>query len=96
MQLNDAPQQGEAWWARFEGLLDEQTEWPTDYIFKFIVPHEQLDALRDAIGEEPQDSVRASSKGTYVSLTAHRRVASSEEVVALYRSTSDVDGVIAL
>ena len=51
MQPEQQPQ-GEAWWARFENLLDDQTEWPTDYLFKFIVPKEELPSLQDTIGEE--------------------------------------------
>jgi hypothetical protein len=40
--------------------------------------------------------VRASSKGNYMSVTAHINVESSEEVVAVYEEASDIEGVISL
>ena len=86
---------GEAWWNKFQGLLDEQNEWPTEYLFKFIVPSEELGEMRRVLGDD-RFKVRSSSKGNYVSVTLRRRVASSEEVVAVYKSVGDVEGVIAL
>ncbi len=85
---------GEAWWERFQALLDEQVEWPTVYTFKFIAPRPELEALKGLFDEEPK--VRASSKGNYVSVTAHVEMASSEEVLDVYNAAGDIEDVIAL
>lgn len=85
----------EEWWIHFQELLDEQTDWPTEYLFKFIVPRPELDALKDALEAEPEKE-RASRKGNYVSVTVREWVASSDEVIAVYKSVAEVEGVIAL
>ena len=95
MQRLPSPGESQEWWARFQDLLDEQTEWPTEYLFKFIVPRPELDDLKMALGVE-QPKVRASSKGNYVSVTIERRMTSSDEVIEVYQSVSGVEGVIAL
>lgn len=86
---------GEEWWSKFRGLLDDQNDWPTDYLFKFIVPSDELDDMKRVLGNE-RLKVRASSKGNYMSVTARRRVASSDDVIAIYKAAGDVEGVIAL
>lgn len=91
----NTPLQGEAWWQHFRRLLDDQNDWPAKYTFKFIAPHQELDDLRSVFGDEPV-KVRASSKGNYVSVTAHLEMASSQEVVAIYKEAGKIDGVISL
>lgn len=93
-ETNGSDEQG-AWWSRFEDLLDDQTEWPTMYTFKFIAPRPGLDELKDLFGDHPV-KVRESSKGNYVSVTAHVEMESSEAVISVYDAASGVDGVIAL
>lgn len=85
----------EAWWNRFKELLDDQNEWPTQYTFKFIAPAAQVDELKDVFGDHPV-RVRESSKGNYKSVTAHLRMSSSEEVLAIYEEVSTIEDVIAL
>ena len=84
-----------AWWRRFQVLLDEQTEWPSEYLFKFIVPRDGLRDLKDVFGETPVE-VRSSRKGNYVSVTARLEMASSDAVIAVYRAAGAIDGVISL
>jgi putative lipoic acid-binding regulatory protein len=83
------------WWEQFQDLLDEQTEWPTEYLFKFIVPRPELPELKEALDEKP-DKERASRKGNYVSVTMSRHVTSSDEVIDVYQSVAEVEDVIAL
>ncbi len=85
----------EEWWTRFQALLDEQNDWPVQYTFKFIVPRDGSDDLQQVFGDEPV-VVRASSKGNYVSVTATMGMASSDEVIRVYRAAAEVDGVISL
>ncbi len=83
------------WWDRFQKLLDDQNEWPTDYTFKFIAPAARVDELKAVFGQVDL-SVRESRKGKYQSVTAVMNMHSSDEVVAMYHAVGKIDGVIAL
>ena len=87
--------QGEAWWEQFQELLDDQNEWPTEYVFKFIAPQEERDALQHVFGQYPVE-VRSSSKGNYISVTARMKMHSSDEIIAIYKAAAEVEGVISL
>ncbi len=86
---------GPEWWDRFQSLLDAQIDWPSEYMFKFIVPSDNLDDLKAVFGENPV-RVRASRKGNYMSVTARLHMTSSDEVVAIYHAAGRVEGVISL
>ena len=88
-------EQGEAWWERFQDLLDDQMQWPAEYVFKFIAPEAGLGALKAVFGRYPV-AVRSSSKGNYYSVTARMEMHSSEEIIAIYKAAAEVEGVIAL
>jgi len=92
--LSNLPE-GDGSWGRFKTLLDEQNEWPTRYTFKFIVPAEQLEEVKAVFGGHPV-RVRASSKGTYKSVTAQMQVDSSQAVVDVYKEASSIEGIIPL
>lgn len=97
MQFINQPEaeSDEAWWDRFEELLDDQNDWPTQYTFKFIAPAAQLDELKAVFGDHPI-RVRESSRGNYKSVTAQIRMSSSEEVIEVYEEASGIEDVIAL
>jgi putative lipoic acid-binding regulatory protein len=97
MQFLNQPEaeSNDEWWDRFQELLDDQNDWPTRYTFKFIAPAAQLDDLKAVFGDHTV-RVRESSKGNYKSVTAHLRMSSSEEVVAIYEEASSIEGVISL
>jgi uncharacterized protein len=82
-------------WDRFQRRLDEFHDWPCPYVFKFIVPKDQICAMfRLLAGHEY--SIRDSSHGRYLCFTARIWMLSSAEVVALYRSARHIEGMIAL
>lgn len=90
---------GEAWWIRFQELLDEQTEWPSPYLFKFIVPRAGVEEMKALFDDQPVQrpvKVRASKAGNYASVTALLEMQSSDEVIAVYAAAAEVDGVISL
>ena len=92
--LSDLPEDQDGW-GRFKTLLDDQNDWPTHYTFKFIVPAEQVEEVKAVLGGHPV-RVRASSKGTYKSVTAQMQVPSSKAVVDVYKEASSIDGIIPL
>jgi uncharacterized protein len=85
----------EGWWGRFQELLDAQNDWPSEYLFKFIAPSSGLGKLKAIFGRYPV-KVRQSAQGNYVSVTALMEIHSSEEVIEIYRTAADVEGVISL
>lgn len=84
-----------AWWDRFQSLLDDQIDWPSAYLFKFIVPREEVGALTELFDEEAM-KMRSSRKGNYISVTAQLVMQSSDDVIAVYKAAAEVDGVISL
>ncbi len=86
---------GDEWWEHFKALLDDQNDWPTEYVFKFIVPRAGQAPMEQILGDVPI-TVRASSKGKYVSITARMEMGSSDEVIEIYKSAGQVEGVVSL
>jgi putative lipoic acid-binding regulatory protein len=82
-------------WDRFQALLDESTEWPSEYLFKFIVPRDNLNEVRTLFRDLPLQ-VRESRKGNYVGVTARLEMHSSDEVIAIYTSAAKIDDIILL
>lgn len=82
-------------------LLESVHEFPGAYTVKAFGPHNQLFvdgvtsavALHHAKGGGPEISARASSKGTYICVTAVVWVNSAEEVHRLYESVENVPGL---
>lgn len=83
------------WWANFERLLDEQNDWPTTFLFKFIVPLEQMPAFQ-ALFEGEAMTTRASSKGNYISVTMQPVVDSADAVRRVYERAGQIKGVVSL
>ncbi len=81
---------------KLRARLDECMIWPTDYVFKFIVPASRCWELRELFSSD-FCTERASAKGRYVSLTIVRHVECSDEIISTYKlAASHVPGVIML
>jgi putative lipoic acid-binding regulatory protein len=82
--------------ASFRERLDGYYDWPCSYLFKFIVPKDQVDQVLDLFDDGVEVTTRESKRGNYVSVTAEVEMGSSEEVVGLYRRAGEIDGVMPL
>lgn len=91
----DRSAKSQAWWDRFQELLENDRTWPAEYLFKFIVPRASLEELQEVFGDHPV-VIRASSRGRYVSLTARLQMEDSASVVQVYRAAGEIPGVISL
>jgi hypothetical protein len=82
-------------WTSLQEKLNNHYAWPALYTFKFIVPKgkeiEVTTLFPNHIATE-----RISKNGNYTSITLQMMMPSSEAVVAVYVSTSKVEGIIAL
>jgi putative lipoic acid-binding regulatory protein len=88
-------QGNEEWWQGFRQLLDEHNEWPSEYLFKFIVPRDGVEKMKEVFGTHPV-TVRASTKGNYASVTALLEMQSSDEVISIYTAAAEIEGVVSL
>lgn len=79
----------------FKEKLEQQHEFPGQYIFKFIVPSEKVGEVKNLL-PPGELSLRRSSNNTYTSLTFQRIVESSDEVIEVYLTVKSVEGVISL
>jgi putative lipoic acid-binding regulatory protein len=79
--------------------LEGDTQWPSNYLYKFIVPAmldkiAEIEAIFD--GTNALISTRDSSKGSYTSISVKVMMNSPEAVIEKYLEVSSVEGVISL
>ncbi|MEM6843022.1 MAG: DUF493 family protein [Bacteroidota bacterium] len=79
----------------FKQKLDQQHDWPSLYMFKFIVPTGKEDEVF-ALFPKNNLTTKQSSKGSYTSVTAKIMMRSSEDVIEKYKEAHQIEGVLAL
>ena len=89
----------EEFYARLKEELLKSTDWPSDYLYKFIIPTDpeksrQISQIFDNTGAVIRS--KKSSKGKYTSLSVTVHLKDPDEVIAKYREVSKVEGVISL
>ena len=76
-------------------VLDETVAFPSEYLFKFIVPlaevHQILFILQGMEIEQ-----KASSNGNYISVSAKSMMNDSDSIVIVYQRAAVIKGVISL
>ena len=86
-------------YARLREKLVNSTLWPTEYLYKFIVPssNEKILQIEDAFNNMGAViNTKKSSKGNYTSVSINVRMKSAEAVIEKYVEISKVEGVISL
>jgi len=79
--------------------LEETTEFPSKYMYKFIIPNEddKIKAIEDVFDHSGAVIESKPSKtGKYLSLTILVNLKSADEVIEKYREVGKVEGVISL
>jgi len=79
----------------FKEKLDEVHDFPTIYMFKFIVTEDKTNEVQ-ALFPKHELELKPSSKGKYVSVTAKVMMPSSDRVIEIYKEAAEIKGVIAL
>ncbi len=84
----------------FDGLKGklENEEWPSTYLFKFIMPNdsEVISKLLNLFSTDNKQSIQPSSKGNYVSISIEEVMFSAEDVIQKYEQASKLKGVMSL
>ncbi len=84
----------------FEGLRQklEQEEWPSTYMFKFILPNdnESITRLLNIFGTANKQQMQNSRNGKYVSITIEELMLSAADVIEKYEKAAQLKGVMSL
>jgi putative lipoic acid-binding regulatory protein len=85
---------------KLELRLEETSDWPSEYVFKFIVPTEQekIDKISSLFNHSGAViNTKQSSKGKYTSLSIRLEMESPEHIIKKYKLVGyQIDGVISL
>ncbi|MBC2840373.1 DUF493 family protein [Robiginitalea sp. SC105] len=95
MDKNDSA----AFYDRLREELLKSTTWPSDYLYKFIVPSDpekinRIQAVFDNTGAVIES--RQSRKGKYTSLSVTVNLRDPDAVISFYRRVGEIPGVISL
>ncbi len=84
---------------RLKKILDDQHEWPSVFMFKFVIPSENEKIARvEAMFNTRTAEIRqkTSSKGNYTSITIREVMVSADAVLEKYAEANEIEGLIAL
>ena len=90
----------EEFYKKLKGRLVETTLWPSEYLYKFIVPSEEdkikgVEDIFDNMGAVI--TTKKSKKGTYTSVSVNVRMKNPDAVIAKYKEVGEkIEGVISL
>lgn len=89
----------EEFYIRLREELQNTSEWPSEYLFKFIVPTEpkkieEVENAFDNLGAVIQTN--QSKTGKYTSVSVNVMMASPDDVVQKYIDVSSIEGIISL
>ena len=89
----------EEFYGRLREELLKNSAWPSDYLYKFIVPTDkqkiaEINKIFDNTGAVIES--KQSRKGKYTSLSITVNLKNPDEVIAEYKEVGKVEGVISL
>ena len=89
----------EAFYNRLRHELEQSTAWPSEYLYKFIIPSDdekkaEITAIFDHSGAVINS--KTSSNGNYTSISVRVHLQDPDEVIAYYRKVSVIEDVISL
>ncbi len=79
----------------FKEKLENNHDFPGEYIFKFIVKPEHQKQVESLV-EGAEIKLKPSSGNKYVSVTMNKKMNSSQEVIDVYNQAYKIEGIIAL
>jgi putative lipoic acid-binding regulatory protein len=93
------PKESDEFYAKLKGRLEETSSWPTDFLYKFIVPTDrdkidQIDKVFDNMGAVIES--KQSRKGKYTSISVTVNLKNPDEVIQKYKEVGLIEGVISL
>jgi putative lipoic acid-binding regulatory protein len=93
------PDDTEHFYNRLKGKLEQDTLWPSQYLYKFIIPadKEKKEAIERIFNHAGAViKTKKSSGGKYLSLSVWIHLKNPDEVIAYYKKIHAIKGVISL
>ena len=83
---------------KIKSSLDDVYDWPSLYMFKFIVPtiSGKYESLMELFPKEVDTYTKMSKEGKYTSITIKEVLMSSDDVLNRYKAVQKIGGIIAL
>ncbi len=88
-----------AFYDRLKEELEKNAEWPTKYMYKFIMPNKEENEQKVADRFQGQNidlKKNFSKTGKYISVTVVTEEKNPEAVINRYKSMEDIEGLVAL
>ena len=79
----------------FRKQLEKHHDFPDIYIFKFIIPALKIDSIKRIFPDE-KIIYKPSKNGNYIGVTAKIMMVSADDVIDIYKQTSQIEGIIQL
>lgn len=79
----------------FKNQLDNHYDFPAEYLFKFIVPHGQVDKLK-SLFPPGKVSIKKSKTGKYVGISCKLNMQTSGQIIDIYKEAYMIKGIISL
>jgi len=89
----------EEFYKKFKERLDDTTEFPSSYTYKFIIPTDNkriAEVQRVFDGARPQFQMKESKTGKYTSVTVVVYVIDADQVIHYYQAASSIQDVMML
>jgi uncharacterized protein len=79
----------------FREKLDKHYQWPSLYMFKFIVPTGKEEEVKKLFPNHTTQE-KSSREGKYTSITVQIMAPSSDVIIEIYQRAATIEGLIAL
>jgi len=89
----------EAFYKKLKVQLDDTTTFPSDYMYKFIVPTDgnQVDEVQEIFDKGGAViNTKKSKTGKYISVSIVINLSSSDEIINYYKKAENIKGIISL
>ncbi|MPQ46182.1 DUF493 family protein [Marinifilum sp. N1E240] len=83
---------------RIKQQLFESTQWPSLYMFKFIVPNneDKINAVKNLFPEDTEFSYKTSKDIRFIGVTVKKIMNSADDVVEVYSRAQGIKGIMSL
>ena len=98
-QLMSAEKNSDEFYKKLKEQLSDTSIWPSEYLFKFIVPSDKvkIQAIQDIFNNTGAViQTKESRNGKYTSLSINVRMKNPDAVITKYKEVALVEGVISL
>tara|TARA_R110002072_G_scaffold193809_2_gene350960 strand:- start:3640 stop:3930 length:291 start_codon:yes stop_codon:yes gene_type:complete len=89
----------EEFYKNLKEKLNNDTLWPSEYLYKFIIPSDEVKVAQiEVIFEEMNAKIqtKSSSKGNFTSVSILVRMKNPDAVIEKYLQVSTIEGIISL